>query len=204
MVESPPASFRGACRAMSSASDQPGHVTQLLERWGGGDRSALDELTPLVLGELRQLAAAYLRRERPGHTLQATALVNEAYLRLVGQKQGRWQGRKHFYGIAARLMRQVLVEHARRHGAEKRGGGRGAVSLGHADEVVGSPEVDVLAVHEALERLAAFDEQQARVVELRFFCGLSIEEAAEALGVGHATVEREWALARAWLRKELR
>lgn len=204
VVKSPPASFGGACRAMSSASDQPGHVTQLLERWGGGDPSALDELTPLVLSELRQLAAAYLRRERPGHTLQATALVNEAYLRLVGQKQGRWQGRKHFYGIAARLMRQVLVEHARRHGAEKRGGGREAVTLGHADEVVGSPEVDVLAVHEALERLAAFDEQHARVVELRFFCGLSIEEAAEALGVGHATVEREWALARAWLRKELR
>ena len=189
---------------MSPASEQPGHVTQLLERWGGGDRSALDELTPLVLGELRQLAAAYLRRERPGHTLQATALVNEAYLRLVGQRQGRWQGRRHFYGIAARLMRQVLVEHARRHGAEKRGGRQEAVSLGHAEEVAGSPEVDVLAVHEALERLAAFDEQQARVVELRFFCGLSIEEAAEALGVGHATVEREWALARAWLRKELR
>jgi RNA polymerase sigma factor (TIGR02999 family) len=188
---------------MSSASDQPGHVTQLLERWSEGDPSALEELTPLVLGELRQLAAAYLRRERPGHTLQATALVNEAYLRLAGQKPGRWQGRKHFYGIAARLMRQVLVEHARRRGAEKRGGGRAAVTLGHADEVAGSPEVDVLAVHEALERLAAFDSQQARVVELRFFGGLSIEEAAEALGVGHATVEREWALARAWLRKEL-
>ena len=175
-----------------------------MQRWGGGDQSALDELTPLVYAELRKLAAAYLRRERPGHTLQATALVNEAYLRLVGQKQGRWQGRSHFYGIAARLMRQVLVEHARRRGAEKRGGGRLAVTLGHADKVAGSPEVDVLAVHEALERLAAFDEQQARIVELRFFGGLSIEEAAEALGVGHATVEREWGLARAWLRKELR
>jgi RNA polymerase sigma factor (TIGR02999 family) len=189
---------------MPSASDQDGHVTQLLERWGGGDRAALDELTPLVLGELRQLAAAYLRRERPDHTLQPTALVNEAYLRLVGQRQGRWQGRHHFYGIAARLMRQILVEHARRHGAEKRGGGRVAVSLAHADELAGSQEVDILDVHEALERLAAFDPQQARVVELRFFGGLSIEEAAEALGVGHATVEREWALARAWLRRELR
>ena len=189
---------------MSSASDQPGHVTQLLERWGGGDQSALDELTPLVYAELRKLAAAYLRRERPDHTLQATALVNEAYLRLVGQKHGRWQGRKHFYGIAARLMRQVLVEHARKHRAEKRGGGRVAVTLGHADEVSGTPEVDILAVHEALERLAAFDAQQARIVELRFFGGLSIDEAAEALGVGHATVEREWGLARAWLRKELR
>ena len=181
-----------------------GGVTRLLLEWGAGDRAALDRLVPLVFDELRRLAQSYLRRERADHTLQPTALVNEAYLRLVGQKQGRWQGRKHFYGIAARLMRQVLVEHARRHGAEKRGGGREAVTLGHADEVVGSPEVDVLAVHEALERLAAFDEQHARVVELRFFCGLSIEEAAEALGVGHATVEREWALARAWLRKELR
>lgn len=189
---------------MSTASDQPGHITQLLERWGGGDRSALDELTRLVDAELRQVAAAYLRRERPGHTLQTTALVNEAYLRLVGQRHGRWQGRKHFYGIAARLMRQVLVEHARRHGAEKRGGRRAAVTLGQAEEVVGAPEVDVIAVHEALERLAAFDPQQARIVELRFFGGLSIEEAAEALGVGHATVEREWGLARAWLRKELR
>jgi RNA polymerase sigma factor (TIGR02999 family) len=189
---------------MSSDSGKPGQVTQLLERWGGGDQSALDELTPLVYAELRKLAAAYLRRERPGHTLQATALVNEAYLRLVGRKHARWQGRSHFYGIAARLMRQVLVEHARGHRAEKRGGGRAAVTLGHAEEVAGSPELDILAVHEALERLAAFDAQQARVVELRFFGGLSIEEAAEALGVGHATVEREWGLARTWLRKELR
>jgi RNA polymerase sigma factor (TIGR02999 family) len=189
---------------MSSASDQPGHVTRLLERWGGGDQSALDELMPLVYAELQQLAAAYLRRERPGHTLQTTALIHEAYLRLVGQKHGRWHGRKHFYGIAARLMRQVLVEHARRRRAEKRGGGGAAVTLSHPDEVAGAPEADVLAVHEALERLAAFDEQQARVVELRFFGGLSIEEAAEALGVGHATIEREWGLARAWLRRELR
>ena len=190
---------------MSSAPDQqPGHVTQLLERWGGGDRSALDELMPLVYDELRRLAGNYLRRERADHTLQPTALVHQAYVRLVGEKQGRWQGRKHFYGIAARLMRQILVDHARSHGAEKRGGGRAAVSLGHAEEVAGPPAVDVLAIHEALERLAAFDEQRARVVELRFFGGLSIEEAAEALGVGHATVEREWALARAWLRKELR
>jgi RNA polymerase sigma factor (TIGR02999 family) len=189
---------------MSSASDQPGQITQLLERWDDGDESALDEITPLVYAELRHLAAAYLRRERPDHTLQATALVNEAYLRLVGQKHGRWQGRKHFYGIAARLMRQVLVEHARRHGAEKRGAGRVAVTLDHADEVARLPEVDILAVHEALERLAKFDEQQARIVELRFFGGLSIAEVADALRIGHATVEREWGLARAWLRKELR
>lgn len=185
-------------------SHQPGQVTQLLERWGAGDSTALDELAPLVYTELRKVAAAYLRRERPDHTLQATALVNEAYLRLVGQRHDRWQGRTHFYGIAARLMRQVLVEHARRHRAEKRGGGRVAVTLAHADEVGGAPEVDVLAVHEALERLAAFDARQAEIVEMRFFGGLSIEETAEALGVGHATIEREWGLARAWLRKELR
>jgi RNA polymerase sigma factor (TIGR02999 family) len=190
--------------AMSSHSNQPGQITVLLERWSDGDQSALDELTPIVYGELRQVAAAYLRRERPGHTLQATALVNEAYLRLVGQARGRWQGRKHFYGIAARLMRQVLVEHARKSQADKRGGGCAPLTLSHAEEVSGVSEVDLLAVHEALERLASFDMQQARIVELRFFGGLSIDEAADALGVGHATVEREWGLARAWLRKELR
>ncbi len=189
---------------MSSTSDQPGQVTQLLERWSGGDQSALEELTPLVYNELRNVADAYLRRERPDHTLQATALVNEAYLRLIGQKHGRWEGRKHFYGIAARLMRQVLIEHARKHKAEKRGGGRVTVTLDHYDEVADTPDVDILAVHEALERLATFDEQQARIVELRFFGGLSIQEAAETMGIGHATVEREWKMARAWLRNELR
>lgn len=188
---------------MSSTSD-PGQVTQLLERWGRGDQSALDELTPLVYNELRNVADAYLRRERPDHTLQATALVNEAYLRLIGQKHGRWQGRKHFFGIAARLMRQVLVEHARKHKAEKRGGGRVAVTLEQFAEVSSTPDVDILAVHEALERLAVFDAQQAEVVELRFFGGLSIDETAEILGVGHATVEREWTMARAWLRNELK
>ena len=189
---------------MNMASDGPGEVTQLLERWSNGDASALDELTPLVYAELRKLAAGYVRRERPGHTLQATALVNEAYLRLIGQRPGGWSGRSHFYGIAARLMRQILVEYARKHQAEKRGGDLIAVTLDHADEVMSAPNVDILAVHEALERLASFDEQQARIVELRFFGGLSIAEAAEVLGVGHATVERDWSMARAWLRKELR
>lgn len=181
------------------SSDNTGSVTLLLERWGAGDEAALCELAPLVEGELRKLAAGYLRRERRGHTLQPTALVNEAYLRLVGRSPTRWQGRSHFYGIAARLMRQILVQHARRRRAEK----RAAVTLRGADDFAAAPEVDVLAVHEALERLAAFDPQQARIVELRFFGGLSIEEAAAALGVGHATVERGWGLARAWLRKEL-
>jgi RNA polymerase sigma factor (TIGR02999 family) len=188
---------------MSSSSDHPGQVTQLLERWSAGDQSALDELTPIVYNELRNVADAYLRRERPDHTLQTTALVNEAYLRLLGQKHSRWAGRKHFYGIAARLMRQVLVDHARMHKAEKRGGGHVNVTLEHFEDAVSTLDVDILAVHEALERLASFDSQQARIVELRFFGGLSIDEAAETLGVGHATVEREWAMARAWLRNEL-
>jgi RNA polymerase sigma factor (TIGR02999 family) len=182
---------------------QPQGVTVLLERWGGGDEGALEELLPLVYAELRRLAGAYLRREREGHTLQPTALVNEAYLKLVDQRDARWQNRAHFFGVAAQLMRRILVDHARTRKAEKRGGSRFAVTLGHADEVSASPETDLLAVHEALERLAALDPQQARVVELRFFGGLSIEEAAEVLGVGHATVEREWKMARAWLRREL-
>src|SRR4030095_11652224 len=131
---------------MSSNSPQPSQVTELLERWSLGDQSALDELTPLVYNELRHVAEAYLRRERPDHTLQATALVNEAYLRLVGQKHGRWQGRKHFYATAPGRRRQVLVERARRHRAERRGGGRAAVTLSHADEVAATPEVDILAV----------------------------------------------------------
>ena len=189
---------------MSSSSDHSGYVTQLLERWGQGDQSALDELTPLVYHELRNVADAYLRRERPNHTLQPTALVHEAYLRLIGRPQGHWEDRKHFYGIAARLMRHVLVEHARKHNAEKRGGGRVSVTLDHYQEVSNTPAADILAVHEALARLARFDAQQARIVELRFFGGLSIEEAAETLVVGHATVEREWSMARAWLRDELK
>lgn len=189
---------------MSFDPDQPGQITLLLERWNGGDQSALDELTPLVYAELRQLAAAYLRRERPNHTLQTTALIHEAYLKLIGRKHDQWQGRKHFYGIAARLMRQVLVEHARSHRADKREGERFAVNLSHADGIARTPDVDILAVHEALGRLATFDEQQARIVELRFFGGLSIAEVADAMKIGHATVEREWGLARAWLRKELK
>lgn len=189
---------------MPHSSDQPGEVTQLLERWASGDASALDDLTPLVYNELRNVADAYLRRERPDHTLQTTALVNEAYLRLIGQKRGRWESRKHFFGIAARLMRHVLVDYARKYNAEKRGAGCVTVTLEHYDEVADTPDVDILAVHEALERLARFDEQQARIVELRFFGGLSIRETAATIGIGHATIEREWNMARAWLRDELK
>jgi RNA polymerase sigma-70 factor, ECF subfamily len=179
-------------------------VTQLLVRWEGGDRAALDALMPLVEQELRQLARSYLRRERSGHTLQPTALVNEAYLKLIDQRDARWQSRAHFYGVAAQLMRRILVDHARARAAGKRGGpGRYAVTLSEADRVSAQPAIDILAVNEALEELSALDSQQARVVELKFFGGLTIEETAEALGISHATVERDWKAARAWLRRRL-
>src|SRR5919112_1349275 len=178
-------------------------ITQLLVRWNGGDQAALDKLMPLVEGELRRLAGNYLRREREGHTLQPTALVNEAYLLMVDQRRARWQNRAQFVGVAAQMMRRILVDHARAVQAEKRGGQQFAVSLTEAEGFGESPDLDLLRVNEALERLAALDEQQARVVELRFFGGLTIEEAAEAISVSHATVERDWKMARAWLRREL-
>ena len=188
---------------MSGQRQSSEDVTQLLVRWEGGDRAALDALMPLVEQELRQLARSYLRRERGGHTLQPTALVNEAYLKLVDQRDARWQSRAHFYGVAAQLMRRILVDHARARHAQKRGGPQYAVTLSEADRVSSQPALDILAVHEALEELAALDPQQARVVELKFFGGLTIEETAEALNVSHATVERDWKAARAWLRRKL-
>lgn len=184
-------------------SPSPGAITQLLERARGGDEPAVGALVPLVYAELRRIAAACLRRERPGHTLQATALVHEAYLRLLKDQDLSFQNRAHFLGIAARAMRQILVEHARARDAAKRGGERHRITLDEAVAATGNQEVDVLAVHEALERLAALDAQHARLVELRFFGGLTNEEAAEALGVSVATVKRSWAVARAWLFREL-
>jgi RNA polymerase sigma factor (TIGR02999 family) len=198
------ATFPKAWRRREEGRLQKEGVTQLLVEWGGGDRAALDRLLPLVFDELRRLAASYLRRERAGHTLQPTALVNEAYLRLVDQEGAQWQNRAHFFGIAANLMRQILVDHARQRSADKRGGSQlQRLSLTQAERLVRQEELDVLALNEALERLAEFDPQQARIVELKFFGGLTIEETAEVLGVSHATVEREWKLARAWLRREL-
>ena len=179
-------------------------VTQLLLAWSDGDRAALDALLPLVYDELHRLAHAYLRRERANHTLQPTALVNEAYLRLVEQQTVHWQNRAQFFGIAANLMRQILVDHARQRAAEKRGGpDQQRLSLTQAERVVNQTEVDVLALNEALDRLAEFDTQQGRIVELKFFAGLTIEEIVEVTGLSHATVERDWKLARAWLRREL-
>jgi RNA polymerase sigma factor (TIGR02999 family) len=181
----------------------PESVTQLLVRWSEGDQSALDKLMPLVYDELRRVASNYLRRERQDHTLQPTALVNEAYLKLVDQK-AHWQNRAQFYGVAAQLMRRILVDHARQHQAAKRGGThQQRLSITSAHAIADSPEVDLLAVHEALEELKQFDPQQERIVELRFFGGLSIDETAEVMGIGHATVERDWKMARAWLRQKL-
>ncbi|HEY7504342.1 MAG TPA: sigma-70 family RNA polymerase sigma factor [Gemmatimonadales bacterium] len=186
-------------------------VTTLLQAWGRGERAALDELLPLVYGELRRQAARRLRAQPEGHTLQATDLVHEAYLRLVdrGGAGADWHDRSHFFAVAARAMRSILVDHARARRTAKRGGGAPALTLGAADaasapaDQSSDPRVDVEALDEALTRLAALDPRQARVVELRYFGGLSIGEAAEALGVSHATVEREWRTARLWLRREL-
>jgi RNA polymerase sigma factor (TIGR02999 family) len=182
----------------------PEGVTQLLVKWAEGDVAALDKLMPLVYGELRRLANNYLRRERANHTLQPTALVNEAYLRLVDQRNARWQNRAQFFGVAAQLMRRILVDHARLHQAQKRGGSdQQRLSLTDAERVVDKSDIDLLALHEALNELAELDPQQGRIVELKFFGGLSIEETAEVLGIGHATVERDWKMARAWLRRKL-
>lgn len=179
-------------------------VTQLLVRWADGDQKALDKLMPLVYSELRRLAGNYLRRERQNHTLQPTALVNEAYLKLIDQRRAKWQNRAQFYGVAAQLMRRILVDHARAHQAAKRGGSdQQRLSITSAGDLGEKPDLDLLALHEALEELKAFDQQQERIVELRFFGGLSIRETGEVLNIGHATVERDWKMARAWLRQKL-
>jgi RNA polymerase sigma-70 factor (ECF subfamily) len=174
-------------------------VTRLLVRLTDGDGGALEELLPLVYAELRRLAAGYLRRERPGHTLQPTALVNEAYLRLVDQSQVRWQNRAHFMGVAAQMMRRILVDHARGQRAEKRGGDFQKLSLDENIDVSGERAEELVALDEALERLAELDPQKSRIVELRFFGGLSVEETAEVIGVSAPTVKRQWRMAKAWL-----
>jgi RNA polymerase sigma factor (TIGR02999 family) len=181
-----------------------GEVTGLLRRWSEGDPLALESLMPLVYEELRALASRYLRSERPGHTLQPTALVHEAYLRLVGQNVA-WQNRAHFFGIAAQMMRRVLVDHARRKKAGKRDAGALHVELKAADagEEAFDRDAELLAVDRALERLESLDPRQARIVELRFFGGLTVEETAEVAGISSATVKREFRTARAWLRHEL-
>ena len=191
-------------REPATAPDSsPGEVTALLLAWSAGDREALARLFPLVYGDLRKRAEGYLRKERSGHTLQPTALVNEAYLKLVDQARVKWQNRAHFYAVASRAMREVLVEYARRHRAAKRGAGETRVALGDGDAVTPPRSLDLLALDVALDRLSALDERQGKLVELRVFGGLTIEEAAEALGISPATVSREWKHAEAWLTREM-
>jgi len=192
-----------AYNALPVSTPAPGAVTQLLEQARGGDSLALEKLVPLVYGELHRLAARYVRRERPGQSLQATALVHEAYLRLLKDDDLSFQNRAHFLGIAARSMRQILVEHARARGAEKRGGARRRITLDESVAAGEARDVDLLALDEALDRLARQDANQARIIELRFFGGLTNEETAEALGISPATVKRAWTVARAWLFREL-
>jgi RNA polymerase sigma-70 factor (ECF subfamily) len=178
-------------------------VTRLLVAWGDGDQAALEQLMPLVYEELRRLAHQHMRRESPGHTLQTTALVNEAYFRLVGQKQVRWQNRAHFFAISAQLMRRILVDHARGRQYAKRGGGAQRVSLDGVAVVAQEQAADLLALDEALRSLAAVDERKCRIVELRYFGGLGVEETAEALKLSPRTVMREWSMAKAWLYRAL-
>ena len=184
---------------MSSPSD----ITALLVDWSKGDKAALDKLFPLVERELHRLAHSYMRKESSDHTLQTTALVNEAYLRLVDQRDTRWQNRAHFFGIAAQIMRRILMNYARDRQRMKRGGGAIQVSLSETDVVSVTKVSELLALDEALERLAAIDERKAKVVEFRYFGGLSVEETAEVLDVSSITVTRDWNMAKAWLAREI-
>ena len=188
---------------MSADTPPPARVTALLQAWSDGDQAALQDLLPLVEGELHRLARRYMRGERPGHTLQPTALVNEAYLRLVGVSRIRWQNRGHFLAVAARAMRHILVDLARARGYQKRGGGVAAVPLDGLDVAGATPGPDVVALHDALEALAQFDARKSQVVELRYFGGLTVEETAEVLGVSPETVMRDWKFAKAWLLRQL-
>jgi len=185
---------------MRGASNQ---VTELLVRWRDGDKAALDALMPLVYSELRRIANRYLQGERSDHTLQSTALVHEAYVRMTNQQLPQWQNRAHFFAVAAQLMRQILVDHARNHRASKRGGDAYKLALEDAEEQFQPVDLDIVALDDALKTLAAMDSQQSRVVELKFFGGLSNEDTAEVLGVSTSTVKRDWTTARAWLFREL-
>lgn len=181
-------------------TESPNEVTQLLVAWGNGDQAALDQLMPLVYSELHRLAHRHIKKERPGHTLQTSALLNEAFLRLVDQRDVQWQGRAHFFSIAAQMMRRILVDYARSRRFAKRGGDAQQVSFDEELMVSRQLSADVLQLHDALNELATIDERKSKIVELKFFGGLSIEETAEVLGVSPGTVMRDWTLAKAWLR----
>ena len=191
-------------KLLAMSSPQPNQVTRLLLDWGRGDKAALDELMPLVYQELRRLAGAYLRNESPGHTLEPTALIHEAYLRLIDQNTPQWESRTHFFAVAARLMRHILVDHARARQTAKRGGGQRKISLDDAPEVYTSDDADeLLALDEALKKLAAFDPRKCQIIEMRSFAGMSVEETARVLGISEPTVKRETRLAQSWLKEEL-
>src|SRR5260221_2023583 len=189
-------------RAEQPGEPAVGDLSTLLRAWSDGDQSSLDRLTPIVYDDLRCLARRYMRRERPGHSLQTTALVNEAYMRLVDYKRMQWQDRAHFFAISAQLMRRILVEHARRHNL-KRGGGVQHISLEEAAAVGGDQDTNLVALDTAMNALAQIDPRKVSVVEMRFFGGLSVEETAEVLKVSTVTVKRDWRAARAWLYREL-
>jgi RNA polymerase sigma factor (TIGR02999 family) len=185
------------------AAERTTAVTDWLLELGRGDKAGLDQMLPVLYDELHRLAEAYLRREDPGHTLQPTALVHEAYLRLIDQRRVDWRNRAQFLGVAAGIMRRILVDHARGRAAQKRGGGAEAVSLSLVEAPSGRPEVELIALEQALEQLTALDPRKTQVVELKFFGGLSAREIAEVMGISDATVEREWTFARAWLYKAI-
>jgi RNA polymerase sigma-70 factor (ECF subfamily) len=181
----------------------PTHVTELLTAWGNGDQAAGDRLMSVVYEELHRLAHHYMKQESPGHTLQTSALVNEAFVRLVDQRNVKWQNRAHFFGIAAQMMRRILVDHARSRHYAKRGGGAQHISFEEALVISDERTAEVVAVDEALQRLEEFDARKSKIVEMRFFAGLSIHETAEVLGVSPGTIMRDWTLAKAWLRREI-
>ena len=184
-------------------SDSPNQITQLLAAWSSGDETAVDQLMPLVYGELKRIARRYMAGQPAGHTLQTTALIHEAYLKLVGHEEKRWQNRAHFFGVAAQAMRHILVDYARARHANKRGGELQAVSLNEATAAAGTQAAEIVALDDALRLLAEVAPRQSRVVELRYFGGLSVEEAAEVLKVSPETVTRDWRMAKAWLLREL-
>ena len=189
---------------MSESPDNAANVTQMLKEWSDGNMRALDKLMPLVYDELRRQASRYLRKERSNHTLQTTALIHEAYLKLIDQQNVEWQNRAHFFAIASTAMRRILVDYARERNREKRGGSAENLPLDEAFQISSNEKsVDLVALDEALTRLAQFDERQARIVELRYFSGLDTDETAEVLGVSNATVRRDWNFAKAWLRQEI-
>lgn len=185
---------------MEDANNNTQQITQLLKEWSGGDQNSLDKLMPLVYEELRRQASRYLRKERAGHTLQTTALIHEAYLKLIDQRNVQWQNRAHFFAIAAQAMRRILVDYARERKREKRGGSAENLPIEEALQISSNEKsVDLVALDDALTKLAQFDERQARIVELRYFSGLDIDETAEVLGISNATVRRDWNMAKAWL-----